>query len=472
MKEIRKFALSQFKPVSVAIIWSFGFLVIGFNVILSAHYQDRIYPGVKIGSMMVGGLTKAEAASRIALQTSAYRLQLKIDDKSYSIEPTQFGASYEPSISAQTAFAQGRDQWLPMMGVWDAIHKQPLIYSYSIDKAKLTEYVSKLTFQQAQAPSDAVVTVVKGAPIVTPDKSGLAIDKDSVSKLIVQAIDTQNFEVKTSRSLVAADVRADTARAAAEAAKRVMGTKIELAYQDKRFAPSTAQIGEWIIFKKEAGRLVPEIDPGKLKAYIGSNVSSSVNVAPTNKQINVLNGQVKSEEGGVDGLAVNEADLAAKMNAALIASTALSVEVPTAKVVFKTVYNRTISLDTGRYIEINLATQRLWAYQDYQLVHEAPITSGATGAGYPTVQGLFSIYSKEPNRYLNGFALGYNYNVFVKYWMPFTGNYGLHDASWRSSFGGGDYYYNGSHGCVNLPEATAAWLFGWAEIGTPVWVHS
>jgi lipoprotein-anchoring transpeptidase ErfK/SrfK len=151
---------------------------------------------------------------------------------------------------------------------------------------------------------------------------------------------------------------------------------------------------------------------------------------------------------------------------------AVTVAIPTKPIAFKTQYNRIITLDYGKYIEVNLSRQHMWVYQDHQVIFDSPITSGATGAGFPTVQGLFSIYAKQTDRNLNGYAIGYNYNVFVKYWMPFYGNYGLHDASWRSSFGGSDYYYGGSHGCVNMPESSAAFLYGWADVGTPVWVHS
>jgi lipoprotein-anchoring transpeptidase ErfK/SrfK len=28
-----------------------------------------------------------------------------------------------------------------------------------------------------------------------------------------------------------------------------------------------------------------------------------------------------------------------------------------------------------------------------------------------------------------------------------------------------------SHGCVNLPLDMAEWLFGWAPLGTEVWIH-
>ena len=53
--------------------------------------------------------------------------------------------------------------------------------------------------------------------------------------------------------------------------------------------------------------------------------------------------------------------------------------------------------------------------------------------------------------------------------MPFTWDgQGLHDASWRSSFGGSIYSYNGSHGCVNLPVSFASQLYEEAKTGTPV----
>ena len=45
---------------------------------------------------------------------------------------------------------------------------------------------------------------------------------------------------------------------------------------------------------------------------------------------------------------------------------------------------------------------------------------------------------------------------------------GLHDANWRSSFGGTIYQCNGSHGCVNMPPAKAQELYSMLSVGTPV----
>lgn len=52
--------------------------------------------------------------------------------------------------------------------------------------------------------------------------------------------------------------------------------------------------------------------------------------------------------------------------------------------------------------------------------------------------------------------------------MPFNGNIGLHDATWRSTFGGTIYKTSGSHGCVNLPPAVAKTIFENIAAGVPV----
>ena len=54
--------------------------------------------------------------------------------------------------------------------------------------------------------------------------------------------------------------------------------------------------------------------------------------------------------------------------------------------------------------------------------------------------------------------------------MPFNNNIGMHDAGWRSEFGGEIYLTNGSHGCVNVPYDVAEELYYRVEIGTPVYV--
>jgi lipoprotein-anchoring transpeptidase ErfK/SrfK len=233
-------------------------------------------------------------------------------------------------------------------------------------------------------------------------------------------------------------------------------------------------MGYWLAFKhvqKEDGKVELQVDLSRdqIKGYLQS-VANEVDIAPKNKKVNIRNGTSTVEQEGVNGRAILQ-DQAVDQIFSGLANGSVSVNLTSTQLAFKTETNRSVGLDYNKYIEINLSSQRLWAYQDNSVVFSTPITSGATGAGFPTVTGLFNIYAKERSRYLNGRPYGWDYNVYVDYWMPFYGGYGLHDADWRSAFGGQDYYYGGSHGCVNMPKSSAAFIYSWANIGTPVWVH-
>ena len=113
-------------------------------------------------------------------------------------------------------------------------------------------------------------------------------------------------------------------------------------------------------------------------------------------------------------------------------------------------------------IVINIEEQKLRYYVKGKVVFETDIVSGQNGR---TPKGTYSILNKARNVTL----VGEDYETVVRYWMPFIGrNYGIHDASWRSRFGGTIYKYNGSHGCVNVSSKAAAELYNMVEVGTPV----
>ena len=122
-------------------------------------------------------------------------------------------------------------------------------------------------------------------------------------------------------------------------------------------------------------------------------------------------------------------------------------------------------------MEIDLNVQEVYFYRDGSCLWSSNCVSGNPAKNNRTITGVYSIQSKERNRTLRGPQADngtYAYTSFVSYWMPFCGGYGLHDASWRSSFGGSIYKRSGSHGCVNLPTWEAPELYDLISVGTPV----
>ena len=105
----------------------------------------------------------------------------------------------------------------------------------------------------------------------------------------------------------------------------------------------------------------------------------------------------------------------------------------------------------------------MWYYKNGKLKKSSSVVTGMRNE-HDTPRGNFRVMGKARKIYL----IGEDYRSFVNYWMPFYGGYGLHDATWRSYFGGDIYKYNGSHGCVNLPYSVAKYLYNHVPVGTLV----
>lgn len=116
------------------------------------------------------------------------------------------------------------------------------------------------------------------------------------------------------------------------------------------------------------------------------------------------------------------------------------------------------------YIEVDMGRQKLYYYQDGEMKIETDVVTGNMRLGRDTPEGVFYVYNKQKNRILRGA----NYATPVDYWMPVKGAVGIHDADWRSKFGGDIYLTNGSHGCINVPPEVMPELYEAVEIGTPV----
>ncbi len=131
----------------------------------------------------------------------------------------------------------------------------------------------------------------------------------------------------------------------------------------------------------------------------------------------------------------------------------------------------------AKMVLVSVSKQHMWACQGGTIVEQSAVTTGAldvpNGVNDATPIGTWHVYEKFRNLYLKGSDKNGAWNDYVQYWMPFDSAVGFHDADWQTfPFGGSQYKTQGSHGCVQLPTATAAWLYGWAPIGTEVVVKA
>ncbi|OCR02445.1 hypothetical protein BCD67_14460 [Oscillatoriales cyanobacterium USR001] len=114
-----------------------------------------------------------------------------------------------------------------------------------------------------------------------------------------------------------------------------------------------------------------------------------------------------------------------------------------------------------RWIEIDLSTQRLVAWEGNKAVYAVIVSTGKSST--PTRVGTFAIQTK----YRIARMTGEDYDVpDVPYTMYYDGGNAIHGAYWHNLFGNPV-----THGCTNVAVNHAKWLFDWTDVGTPVVVH-
>lgn len=117
------------------------------------------------------------------------------------------------------------------------------------------------------------------------------------------------------------------------------------------------------------------------------------------------------------------------------------------------------------YVVIDISEQHVWYFKNGKLKKESACVTGTLGR-YDTPLGVYAVMEVMPQ----GKVLrGDGYETPVNKWIRLTNSgIGLHDATWRSAFGGSIYKGSGSHGCINLPYEFAEYLCKELKTGMPV----
>lgn len=118
-----------------------------------------------------------------------------------------------------------------------------------------------------------------------------------------------------------------------------------------------------------------------------------------------------------------------------------------------------------RWVDVNLTTQTLRAYEGDTVVFTTLISSGTWD--HPTVTGQFRVWLEYESQTMDGRLLGYDYFLEnVPYVMYFFQDYAIHGTYWHNNFGNPM-----SHGCVNMETGDAGWIYNFVTVGTLVNVH-
>lgn len=225
-------------------------------------------------------------------------------------------------------------------------------------------------------------------------------------------------------------------------------------------------ISQWV---KVNDKMEVTFDKKAVKKYIGE-LADKYDTKGKSRKFTTATGNTVTVEGGAYGWKINQDE-----EYKALTENIKKGETVTREPKYSSRAASHGAIDIGNtYAEVDLTNQRAYFIKNGKVVLDSPVVTGNPNKGNATPQGTDSLSYKTRNAVLRGDRLpdgSYSYESPVKYWMPFNGGIGFHDASWQSAFGGTRYKTHGSHGCINMPTDQAAKMYELISDGTPVVVH-
>jgi hypothetical protein len=237
---------------------------------------------------------------------------------------------------------------------------------------------------------------------------------------------------------------------------KYVNASITYIFEDEKETLDRNIINEWLSVDENLEVVISEIATMKYVKAL-SKKYDTVGIA---RNFKTSTGKIVEVKGGLYGWKINQAAEAK----ALLENIGLGEVLEKEPIYAQKALPRGKDEIGNTYVEINITRQYLWFYINGKLKTQGAVVTGNPNKGHSTVLGTYMLNYKEKGSCLRGPG----YEAEVTYWMPFYGNIGLHDASWRNSFGGDIYKRRGSHGCVNAPVYLAKTIFENIEDGTPI----
>ncbi len=436
----------------------------GAYAAMAQKYKKVFFPNTIINGMNASGRTVAEVKEMIAGGIENYVLtieereggQEQLTGEDIKLK-AKFDGTLEQIVTTQNPYA------------WLSYQLNPAEYTIGTmieyDEEAFTDAVKGLkcmdTALMKEPVNAGISDYVPGQGYhIVPETAGTYVSEDVLRSSITDAV----MNLKDTLSLEEAgaykqpEITQDDAalKERLDTMNRYVSTTVTYKFGDKSEVLNGDRTHEWLVTDESGG---VSIDTARAAGYV-EELAAAYNTSNKAKNFKTSYGQTIQVKGGTYGWKINQKEETAELIAILKSGQSQERE---------PVYSQKAAShgenDYGdTYVEINLTAQHLFFYKNGSLVVESDFVSGNLSKGWGTPAGTYPLTYKQRNAVLKGEG----YRTPVDYWMPFNGGIGMHDATWRSSFGGTIYKTGGSHGCINLPHSVAKKIYENIQAGMPV----
>lgn len=462
--------------IAAVIVAGLAVVYVGGSVFYSSHFL----PNTKVNGEDVSGMSASQLASSITQQGEGYTLEVSGDNLSVSVKGSDIDLSYDGDSYASSAMSQENAWTWPaaLFGSRDYSVSQGVSYDSDKLQAIVSTAVDAVDAGASQ-PTNATMQYNSDTKQfeVVPEQYGTAVDKDSVLKVVDEAVSGLNDEVELGQDeLVQPTVTSDSAtlKASVDKANQLVNLTIPLDVNGSEVSQVTPDmIAGWLTTDADGN---VSVNTDAITTWTQGDLSKQLDTVGTTRTYTRADGDEITVSGGTYGWSIDGATLAQTISQQILDANSTAIDIPMKSTA--AVWNPG-GAEWKAYIDVDLGEQHARYYDDDgNVIWESDFVSGNPTEGNGTPTGVYAINSYMQTGSVELRGLDENgdgepdYISYVTYWMPFIDNLvAFHDASWRGSFGGSIYTYNGSHGCINLPSSAAQTLYGMVSVGTVVVVH-
>jgi lipoprotein-anchoring transpeptidase ErfK/SrfK len=465
------------KPVLICGIVVLVLLIVYLAGML--YYNDKFLNGTMVNGSDVGGMTLQKANDQLSKKVNGQSLKLIFNDgQSEVLQSAQLGVSYNKDNSLNQLM-KNQNKWAWFIGFFKN-EKNTLTDLIQISDENLTNGIASMEHAKEEnqiAPTDAYIQYKDGSFAIIEETIGSKFNTEELVKNIKVALSEgkQQLDVTKANGYVKPQVYKDDQdlNNQLKAANEYCLSAITYTTpKGKEIALDGSTLITWLSKQDDGSYTKDEsVFKEKLTAFV-KELASQYNSIGATRTFTGKDGQSHTVSGGTYGFRVSTDSEVSALLKMINENKSENNRIP----------EHTGQLPSGEngglgttYLEINITKQHLWFVKDGSVVLESNFVSGKeSDSTRLTPSGTYYIYNKERNRVLRGTKQPngkYEYESPVSYWMPFNKGIGLHDASWRSTFGGDIYINSGSHGCINLPTGFAGSLYSQIYVNLPVVVY-
>lgn len=429
-------------------------------------FHTRFFPGTQVNGISCGGKNVSALQDAITEEAGTYKLEITgRDGLSDSITAGEivlkpvFDDELYRMLSTQKSM-----MWPFQLGKKHLFETSTVV---AYDENAFAKKVEALTFckkSNQRKPVDAYMSDITdhGYEII-PEDEGSTLIKDMVYSVISDAVLTleDTLDLDQVGCYVEAKIKRDNAELVQKCNElnRFVQTRVEYQFGDESVVTTPEIVNEWLV-RDEKGMLTLAED--KVREFV-NDMARKHDSFGKRRSFVTHEGETIDITEGTYGWWMNRPEETKELIERINQGES-GIKEP---VYFATAAQYGANDWGNTYVEIDLSAQHLYVYVDGEVRFESDFVSGNVARRFNTPRGIYGITYKERNATL----VGQGYNSPVSFWMPFNNNVGMHDASWRKTFGGEIYLTNGSHGCINLPKDSAETIFSLVEKNTPVIVY-